>query len=608
MNKIKAAAWGLSLAWKIDKKMLLSWLFLSLGLAVLPAIALTYHRNITASLSKFLTTGLGQFSDVVPHIITLGLILTISGLSARLNDDFLYMRMFDAYYLGLEEVMMDAAQNISMTELVKKEKSDEYFAAISRCGSLTDLMSSGCALIARLVSIGALMAVAFSVSKVIFFAALIYVVAVVFMNSVLSSKIRVVWSELREHLRHAEYFEHLARDGDTAKEVRIYESAEKIGDSWQKAHQKGEAMILRQAAGYAKLRFFTSTSFYVFMAIVLGYGVIRVAEGGMGADLLLMIFTMCVSLSTAIDGIAKSYQRMDYGIYGLDIQRQFFTGTPQLDPKAEEEKATEPLEDSIVFQAEDLSFSYREGIPVLKNLSFQIKKGETVALVGANGGGKTTLVKILMGLYRPTGGQVKFMGRAHQDYKHGFLNSRIGVFFQDFYLFHFTLGENVGIGNIDHIDNEEMILRAMKQGGAEKLLDKMPKGLNNLIGKQVYKDGVVLSGGEGQRVAVSRTHMSDKDVLVFDEPASMLDPIAEMEQFAHIKNRIAGRTAILVSHRVGFARLADRILVLSGGELVENGNHKELLALDGVYAEFFSEQAKWYDTEGMLEEKGVATA
>ncbi|MCK9525539.1 MAG: ABC transporter ATP-binding protein/permease, partial [Limnochordia bacterium] len=375
-----------------------------------------------------------------------------------------------------------------------------------------------------------------------------------------------------------------------------------------KAHQKSEAMMLRQAAGYAKLRFLTSASFYIFMAIVLGYSVIRVAEGGMGADLLLMIFTMCVSLSTAIDGIARSYQRMDYGLYGLDIQRQFFTGTPQLDPKAEEKKTTVPLEDNIVFQAEDLSFSYREGIPVLKNLSFQIKKGETVALVGANGGGKTTLVKILMGLYRPTGGQVRFMGRAHQDYKHGFLSSRIGAFFQDFYLFHFTLGENVGIGNIDHINNKEMILKAMKQGGAEKLIAKIPKGLDNLIGKQVYKDGVVLSGGEGQRVAVSRTHMSGKDVLVFDEPASMLDPIAEMEQFTHIKNRIAGRTAILVSHRVGFARLADRILVLSGGELVENGTHEELLALDGVYAEFFSEQAKWYDTEGISGEKGVATA
>ncbi len=586
--------------------MLLWWLFLSLGLAVLPAIALTYHRSITASLSQFLTTGSGQFSDVVPSIITLGIILTISGLSARLNDDFLYMRMFDAYYLGLEEVMMDAAQNISMTELAKKEKSDEYFAAISRCGSLTDLMSSGCSLIAKLVSIGALMVVAFSTSKVIFFAALLYVVGVIFLNSVLSSKIRVVWSELREHLRHAEYFEHLARDGDTAKEVRIYESAERIGDSWQKAHQKGEAMMLRQAAGYAKLRFFTSASFHIFMAIVLGYSVLRVAEGSMGADLFLMSFTMCVSLSTAIDGIARSYQRMDYGLYGLDIQRQFFTGTPQLDPKAEEGKAGKPLEGSVVFEAEDLSFSYREGIPVLKDLSFQIKKGETVALVGANGGGKTTLVKILMGLYRPTSGQVKFMGRAHQDYKHGFLSSRIGAFFQDFYLFHFTLGENVGIGNIEQINNEEMILKAMGRGGAEKLIAKMPKGLDNLLGKQVYKDGAVLSGGEGQRVAVSRTHMSDKDVLVFDEPASMLDPLAEMEQFAHIKNRIAGRTAILVSHRVGFARLADRILVLSGGELVENGTHEELLALDGVYAEFFSEQAKWYDTEGMaLGESGV---
>ena len=588
--------------------MMLLWLTLSLGLAVLPAVALSYNRSITASLSAFLATGSGQFSDIVSSVVTLGVVLTVSGLSARLNDDLLYMMMFDSYYLGLEEVMMDASQNISMTELVKKEKSDRYYAAISRCGSLTDLMSSGCALVAKLVAIVSLMVVAFNTSKLVFFATLIYVIGVIWLNSRLSGKIRIVWSELREHLRHAQYFEHLTRDGDTAKETRMFESAERIQEHWQNVYNNVEAMELRQKEEYAKLRLFTGIGFYLFMAVVLTYSVVGVANNTMGPDLLLMIFTMCISLAAAIDGVAKSYQRMDYGIYGLDIQKQFFEGTPKLDPREEANKANEPLDDNVIFEVEDLCFSYREGNPVLKDLSFKIKKGETVALVGANGGGKTTLLKILLGLYRPTSGSVKFMGRKYQDYKHDFITRKVGAFFRDFYLFHFILGENVGIGDIANVDNEKLIQEAMIKGRAHQLITKLPKGLRTFIGRQVYKDGAILSGGEGQRVAVSRAHMSNKEVMVFDEPASMLDPVAEMEQFSHIKERIKSRTAILVSHRVGFARLADRILVLADGKLVENGSHDELMGMDGVYAQFFREQAQWYDTGSLDTIKEGATA
>lgn len=157
--------------------------------------------------------------------------------------------------------------------------------------------------------------------------------------------------------------------------------------------------------------------------------------------------------------------------------------------------------------------------------------------------------------------------------------------------------KNVGFGDMKNIQNEEAVLEAMKKGGALKLLDKMPDGLKTWLIRKVKKDGVNLSGGEQQRVAVSRAHMSDKDVMIFDEPASALDPIAEMEQFAAIKEKIQGRTAILISHRVGFARLADRILVLDNGRLAENGRHEELMEKNGIYAEFFRTQAKWYEVE-----------
>ena len=176
------------------------------------------------------------------------------------------------------------------------------------------------------------------------------------------------------------------------------------------------------------------------------------------------------------------------------------------------------------------------------------------------------------------------------------------MFFQDFYIFHATLRENVGFGDIKSLAQIRRIKLAMEKGGADKLPDRFPKGMEQWLLRDVIKDGAMLSGGEKQRVAVSRAHMSDKEILIFDEPAAALDPIAEMKQFYAIREKIEGRTAVLISHRVGFARLADRILVLDAGHLVENGSHDSLMQKNGIYAGFFREQAQWYETEETADE------
>lgn len=194
---------------------------------------------------------------------------------------------------------------------------------------------------------------------------------------------------------------------------------------------------------------------------------------------------------------------------------------------------------------------------------------------------------------------MKVFGRPYGEYKRDYIRKRISVFFQNYYIFHSTIRENVGVGALEDMDNEQKILEAIKKGGAEKVVANAPNGLDTLLGKFQDPSGTELSGGEKQRVASSRTHMSNRDVLIFDEPASMLDPIAEMEQFNNIRDMLDGRTAILISHRVGFARMADKIIMLDDGVIAETGTHNELMALNGKYAHFFNEQAQWYTVKGV---------
>ncbi len=594
-NTLRTLKWGIRLALQIDRRSLLLWLTVSVAISILPAVALRYNQAIIGGISDFLLTSADTHAYVTANIIYYGALLTIIGLSTRYNDDMLYMIMYDAYYLGLEEVMMDSAQKIPLSVLMHKQTGSDYFAAISRCGALTDLTSSGCMLVSRLVSIISLLIVAVTVSPVIALFAAAYIVLTIVLNGIFAGRIQVVWSKLRDDMRRADYLEKLVREPDPAKETRLYGSLNKTIGEWEDAYKKVEDTQVRQARGTAKLTFYLRAGFFLFLLAVMLSAIRSVGSGAIVPAQALMLFALSLSLSDAISTIPKSYQRIAYGLYGLGIQRTFFETAEQMQTQSEHsaEKSTNSNAETV-FEAKDMCFAYQEGRNVLENITFQIHKGESIALVGANGSGKTTLIKLLLGLYSPTGGALFYDGQPFSQAIGQVLSEKVGAFFQDYYLFHLTVGENVGAGDVQNIDNRAMVEKAIAEGGATGIVEKLPQKIDNLLGVQVYKTGAVLSGGESQRVAVSRAFMSNKELLVFDEPASMLDPIAELNQFESIQKKVRTHTSILVSHRIGFARLADRIFVLDGGRLAEIGTHDELLARQGVYAKLFEEQAQWY--------------
>jgi ATP-binding cassette subfamily B protein len=246
------------------------------------------------------------------------------------------------------------------------------------------------------------------------------------------------------------------------------------------------------------------------------------------------------------------------------------------------------------FEFRDVGFRYPGSEQwAVRHLSFRIAPGERVALVGENGAGKTTLVKLLARLYDPDEGCVFLDGVDLRDYDLDSLRRNIGVIFQDFVRYEFVLRENIAISQVDELDDEAKIREAARRSLADAVAARLAKGYDQMLGRR-FDGGVELSGGEWQKVALARAYMREAQVLILDEPTAALDARAEYEVFLRFAELTRGRMAVLISHRFSTVRMADRILVLQGGQLVDQGTHDELLARGGLYAELFALQAAGY--------------
>jgi ATP-binding cassette subfamily B protein len=261
----------------------------------------------------------------------------------------------------------------------------------------------------------------------------------------------------------------------------------------------------------------------------------------------------------------------------------------RVDPPASAPRGR-PLE--IAF--EDVSFRYPSRSEwALRRVSLRLAPGDTLGLVGENGAGKSTIVKLLLRLYDPTEGRITYGGVDLRDLDPRDLRSRIGAVFQDFVRYQFTAAENIGLGNPEHVDDRPRIEEAARRAGAGPLVASLPRGLDTVLGGW-FEAGHEISAGQWQKLAVARAFMRDAEVLVLDEPTASIDAEAEHELFLHFRDLAAGRTAIVISHRFSTVRMADQIAVLHGGRLEELGSHRDLVERGGRYAHLFSLQAQGY--------------
>lgn len=392
--------------------------------------------------------------------------------------------------------------------------------------------------------------------------------------------------------RELDYLRQLGASRESAKELKIFGLSSYLMDRYSRL--SGE--ILDDLVAHFG-RAFRSMSLLSVLGTLGYYGayalaVYKAARGELTVGELTFLAgaiananrTLQEMFSTAV-GIA------DQSLYIHDMLA-FFSVQPGLRSGPKALKVPRPIRQGFEFR--DVTFTYPGRTePVLQKASFRLLPGERIALIGENGQGKTTIVKLLMRLYDPTEGQILLDGVDLREYDLEDLWHEVGVIFQDFARYEMTASQNIAVGRIERRDNRAIIEEASHKSLANTVIDRLPGRYEQMLGRR-FDGGVDLSGGEWQKIALARAYMRDAQLLILDEPTAALDARAELDVFNRFGELAGGKMAVLISHRFSTVRMADRILVLKGGKIIEEGHHEQLVALGGSYATMYELQASRY--------------
>jgi ATP-binding cassette subfamily B protein len=498
----------------------------------------------------------------------------------------------DLYSNSSSIELIQKTAKVELASLEDSEFYDKLERARRQTTSRVTLMSNVLAQIQDSITIISL------ISGLIYFYPILIVLLVIsiipsFINELKYSQstysLQKSWTPERREL---DYMRMIGASDITAKEVKLFGLADfisdtfkRISDKYYKANKKlsikksiwgGTFHILGDLAYYGA---------YVFIVLKAVAGFVTIGDLTFLAGSFSRLRSQLQTVFSRFSNITQS------ALYLQDYFEFIIMDFSGDHPEQYREGPTE-FKHSIQFQ--NVSFRYPgSDKDVLTNISFELKKGEKLALVGENGAGKTTLIKLLLRLYDPTKGEILMDGVPVQQYRKQDYQKMLGAIFQDFVKYYLTAKINIAVGNIDEERNFDKIKHAAAQSLAKDVIESLPEGYDQGLGRR-FKKGAELSGGQWQKIALARAYMSDAPIIILDEPTSALDARAESEVFQRFIGLTEDRTSIIISHRFSTVRMADRILVLENGQVLEIGTHEELMAKPKLYAELFALQAEGY--------------
>lgn len=554
-----------------------------------------FMRKIVDALDQ----GVG-FRPIFNFILISGLVFCAIAVYENYVDNVVYPLQTNRLYYGIYKKLYDKAKNIELKCYEDSDFYNRYTMAMDGAEvKIVAIIRAFFGVVIGAISTGVVFGLMFEIDHY----AVLFIISPLIGNFLFGNlKNKYEFKRYEEQAPNEKVLNYVSRMmylPDGAKEIRLSNVFSLMKKQYREATKQNVRVAVKYAFTNASLNFWRITfTFTVIFEGVLLYAIYRnQVTGSISLAELTIMTSLMVAMTWILIRLFENVMEiMKNGIF-INNLRGFLEYEEEI-PQDQDGELPDGEFESLEFR--NVSFSYKEE-QTIRNLSFVIRKGQKIALVGHNGAGKTTIIKLLLRLYDPTSGVILYNGKDIREYNLKAYRELFATTFQDFQMFGMTIKENVLMGR--HYDNEEeQVISALKKAGVYEKVMTLKDGIHTMMTKEFDADGAVLSGGETQKIAVARTFVKEAVMKIFDEPSSALDPIAEFELFQNIMKEGEDHTMLFISHRLSSVKNCDKVFMLKKGHLIEEGTHQELLTANGSYAQMYKKQAMNYLALEMEEE------
>ncbi|KAE8561187.1 hypothetical protein BJH92_05250 [Paenibacillus polymyxa] len=596
-----------SLVFGMNKTYMVSSIFLHILQGLMPVLTLIIMQNLLNSIVSFGTQGISlimlQFGifiviHVLKSVVTMSQTFVEGTLESVLSKSLNLMIGKKSSSLGLADY-----ENSEINDQLKRASQEASYRPYQLYTQMAGILSS---MVTMVSSATLILLWKWWVVIILFGISLVSVYSIFKLNKEQFE----IYMNRTPLYRESWYMTYLLTNDRAVKEVKIFNMSSYLLKKYEDLLQRFFVEDRRILGKRVTITFMYSL---LELAVLLGVVWVAIREtfekkilvGSLYGYIQAIMLTQS-QMQALIQGIVQFSQN------NLYMEQLFlFLQLPTSDPVRQQKEQALPInrkknEDFCIEQIciEGVSFTYSgKTVPSIRDIHLTVNRGQTIAIVGKNGSGKSTLMKVLMQLYSNYEGVFKINGLPVQDYDLHQVQDKIGVVFQDFMHYEMSARHNIGFGSLERLEKDEELIQAARYAAIDQIITELPQGLDTQLGKW-FEDGFQLSGGQWQRIAIARAFLRQADIYILDEPSSFLDPVAERDLLKLFLELMKDSIGIFITHRISSARLADKIVVMDNGGIVEQGTHRELMLLDGLYAEMYNIQASSFNDEEALAETG----
>lgn len=589
LTSIKNNIFAMKMAWNINKGNVVHTLILSLlGYFEWVFFSAVFMRYLVNAFEKEMS-----FASILSFILICGAAFCLMGLYRSYVSNVTYPLNDTITYEKLYEKLYQKARNVEVSCFEDSEFYNKYTMAIDGAGDkITSVVRNLWGILAGSIATVAVFYSMYDIDKV----AVLFVVFPIIGNFIFGGIMnKLVLKRYKESIPGERVFQYVNRVmylSEYAKEMRLSNIYRLIREKYTSALNRNISIASKYAVKLIPIEVLKVVfTFSIIFEGVLLYGAYKaiIVKSISLSELAVLSSTMVAATWILIGLFDNIVETMKNGLFVNNLKT--FIEYKEKIPEDWDGLIPSPVIKSIEFR--NVSFIYKDNKYALKNLSFTISENSTVAVVGHNGAGKSTIIKLLFRLYDPTEGEILVNGRNIKEYNLRAYRQLFAAAFQDYKVLALSIKDNVLMGH--KVENEDAaVIEALKKAGVYEKVESLPKGINTILTKEFDEDGAILSGGQYQKIVVARAFVRNSPIKVFDEPSSALDPIAEFELYKSIMTESRDKTMIFISHRLSSVRNADRVFMFEQGELIEQGTHEELMRLKGSYADMYTKQAMNY--------------